>query len=54
MAAVLALGALGGGKSPLAAAGLLFPLLLIIMPTLFASFYASYREIFAAPREPLQ
>ena len=30
----------------LTAAGLLFPLLLVIMPTLFGSFYASYRDVF--------
>jgi hypothetical protein len=30
----------------LTAARLLFPLLLVIMPTLFGSFYASYRDIF--------
>lgn len=46
---VLALTALTGGKSQMAATGLLFPLLLIIMPTLFGSFYASYRDIFAPP-----
>lgn len=52
LATVLAVSALGSGKSQLTAAGLLFPLLLIVMPTLFASFYASYRDIFAAPQEP--
>jgi len=46
---VLAMTALSGGKAQLTATGLLFPLLLIIMPTLFGSFYASYRDIFAVP-----
>jgi hypothetical protein len=29
-----------------AAMSLVFPLLLVLLPTLFASFYASYRDIF--------
>jgi hypothetical protein len=29
--------------------GLIFPLLVVMLPTLFASFYASYRDIFAEP-----
>lgn len=45
----LAMTALSGGKAQLAATGLLFPLLLVIMPTLFGSFYASYRDIFGSP-----
>lgn len=32
------------GKVPVA--GLAFPLLLMVLPTLFASFYASYRDVF--------
>jgi len=48
-ATALAMTALTGGKGQLAATGLLFPLLLVIMPTLFGSFYASYRDIFAPP-----
>jgi hypothetical protein len=31
-----------------AALSLVFPLLLVLLPTLFASFYASYRDVFAA------
>jgi hypothetical protein len=31
-----------------AAMSLVFPLLLVLLPTLFASFYASYRDIFGA------
>ena len=36
-----------GGALRVAAISLVFPLLLILMPTLFASFYASYRDVFA-------
>jgi hypothetical protein len=32
----------------IAATSLIFPLLLVLLPTLFASFYASYRDIFGA------
>ncbi len=32
--------------------GVLFPLVLVLMPTLFASFYVSYRDIFAAQDAP--
>lgn len=35
----------------LPAVGLLFPLLMVLLPTLFASFYASYRDIFGS--EPM-
>ena len=38
-----------GGTQAVPMAGLLFPLLMVLLPTLFASFYASYRDIFAAP-----
>jgi hypothetical protein len=31
-----------------AAMSLVFPLLLVLLPTLFASFYASYRDIFGS------
>lgn len=48
-AAIFALTAMTSGKAQLTAAGLLFPVLLIIMPTLFGSFYASYRDVFAPP-----
>lgn len=51
VATVFALAAFSSAKSSLTAAGLLFPMLLIIMPTLFASFYASYRDIFAPPAD---
>jgi hypothetical protein len=30
---------------------LVFPLLIILLPTLFASFYASYRDVFGAEQE---
>ena len=36
----------GGALRP-AAMAVLFPFILSLMPTLFASFYASYRDIFA-------
>ena len=50
-ATLLAMTAMSGGKAQLAATGMLFPLILIIMPTLFGSFYASYRDIFGAPAD---
>ena len=33
-------------------AGLVFPLVLILLPTLFASFYASYRDVFGYDAAP--
>lgn len=48
-ATLLALTAATTGKAQVTAAGLLFPMLLIIMPTLFGSFYASYRDVFGQP-----
>lgn len=38
-----------GGGPPLSALMLL--LLIVLLPTLFASFYASYRDVFASPEE---
>lgn len=35
-----------GGEHRLQAASIMIPLLLLLLPTLFASFYASYRDIF--------
>jgi hypothetical protein len=44
------------GEHQVAATSLVFPLLVILLPTLFASFYASYRDAFGAEpgdaREP--
>ena len=40
-----------GGAMRIQPQALLFPLLLILLPTLFASYYASYRDVFAAPEE---
>ena len=40
----------GGGVRP-GAMALLFPFVLSMMPTLFASFYVSFRDIFARPEE---
>ena len=47
----VALGALllaSGGELKLPAMALVFPLLLVLLPTLFASFYASYRDVFGS------
>jgi hypothetical protein len=41
-----------GGGLRLTAMGLVFPLVLVMLPTLFASFYASYRDIFVEPPAP--
>ena len=38
-----------GGTMRVQPRALLFPLLLILLPTLFASYYASYRDVFGAP-----
>ena len=35
-----------GGKLKFGAMALIFPLLIVLLPTLFASFYASYKDIF--------
>ncbi len=42
---------LDGGAKP-TAMGLLFPLLVVLLPTFFASFYASYRDIFGERPAP--
>jgi len=50
----LALSALllaSGGKLRFGVMALVFPLLIILLPTLFASFYASYRDVFSAEEE---
>jgi len=39
----------GGEPNPAVSQTLLFGFLLLLVPTLFASFYVSYRDIFAAP-----
>ena len=46
--AALATGAmlLSGGKLRMVLLSVMFPFLLILLPTLFASFYASYRDVF--------
>jgi len=41
-----------GGRLNVNAAALIFPLLIFLLPTLFASFYASYRDIFRAADRP--
>ena len=45
----LAIAISGGAPNPAVSQTLLFGFLLILVPTLFASFYASYRDIFATP-----
>ena len=47
---VLTLAAAGALRFP--AASLVFPLVLILLPTLFASFYASYRDVFGYDAAP--
>jgi hypothetical protein len=41
-----------GDASRLPVAALAFPLLLVVLPTLFASFYASYRDVFGQVSGP--
>ena len=42
---------LAGGQLKVGAVALVFPLLIFFLPILFASFYASYREVFGAEGE---
>ncbi|HMA90103.1 MAG TPA: BPSS1780 family membrane protein [Burkholderiales bacterium] len=49
LAALSALDWMSRGALRAQSDALLFPLLLVILPTLLASFYASYRDIFGAP-----
>jgi len=51
---VLLLMLLTRGAPALPVASLAFPLVLVLLPTLFASFYASYRDVFAPPAAPPQ
>jgi hypothetical protein len=46
----LALASAGNLSFP--AATLVFPLLIVLLPTLFASFYASYRDVFGYDAAP--
>lgn len=48
LAAVYLVGTFGGGLSRGAANGMVLAVALVAMPTLFASFYASYRDVFAS------
>jgi hypothetical protein len=50
--ALLAMVLLSGGALRLAPMLLVLPLALIMLPTLFASFYASYRDVFGAAPAP--
>jgi hypothetical protein len=42
----------GGGSMQLPAAALMFPLLVLMLPVFFASFYASYRDVFGYDAAP--
>ena len=46
LVALSALMLVSGGALKLTVMSLVFPLLIVLLPTLFASFYASYRDIF--------
>jgi hypothetical protein len=48
LAALSALMLFSGGALKLTVMSLVFPLLIVLLPTLFASFYASYRDIFGS------
>lgn len=50
LAMVMVISLVGATRFP--AAGLVFPLLFIVLPTLFASFYASYRDVFGYDAAP--
>lgn len=50
LAALAVLRAFGAAELGVAVASLVFPLLLIMLPTLFASFYVSYRDVFGADK----
>ena len=41
-----------GGALRASATALVFPLLIVLLPTLFASFYASYRDVFGPQAKP--
>lgn len=52
MGSVVLLATLLPGEGPaLNPRSLVFPMALVILPTLFASYYASYQDVFAAPAE---
>ena len=44
--------AIAGPPSRAAAGGMVMVLVLVLMPTLFGSFYASYRDVFGVPARP--
>ena len=50
--ALAALLLVSGGKPHVGVMALVFPLLIVLLPTLFASFYASYRDVFGAEQAP--
>lgn len=48
---LLSLRVLLGVELKVAAVSVVFPLLILLLPTLFASFYVSYRDVFGAERQ---
>ena len=50
LATLAVLRAFGAADVGVAVASLVFPLLLVMLPTLFASFYVSYRDVFGADK----
>lgn len=51
-AAISGLMLVSGGALRAPLMSLVFPLLIVLLPTLFASFYASYRDVFGAEGKP--
>jgi len=52
MGSVILVASLTPGETPAVnPRSLVFPLALIVLPTLFASYYASYQDVFGAPDE---
>jgi hypothetical protein len=50
LAALLVLRAFGAANPGVALVSMVFPLLLVMLPTLFASFYVSYRDVFGVEK----
>jgi hypothetical protein len=54
LAALSALMLFSGGALKLTVMSLVFPLLIVLLPTLFASFYASYRDVFGVEKAGIE
>jgi hypothetical protein len=54
VAALSALMLFSGGALKLTVMSLVFPLLIVLLPTLFASFYASYRDVFGVEKAGIE